>query len=422
MIQQAKGALEGLREYVFARTSAADPSRLDARAQVIFSSLMNDAIGDGSFAMIADDEEVVLGNRQSVPSTAIRILHPAFFGRVLRDGSLGMGESFMEQLFVMERGTLEDLLSLLLRNRVEKHIHDNKLLILKLASMRAEQFLKGKRASIHTTYDIGNDFYQAILDPEMIYSCGYALTPDDDLATLQQNKLHRICKKLRLSAGDHILDVGCGWGGLLMHAARHYGTTGVGVTLSERQYELACERVRNAGLSDAVTIQLKDFSDVDGEYDRFVSVGMFEHVMRREYGKYFDMIKRSLKPEGIGLLHVIGCGMEKNKHDPFIQKYIFPLSAQPKLSEIAGCLEEREMAILDVENIIRHYQYTLAGWLANMKKNHDDLIARSYSEEFMRMFEFYLCAGIAVSRGSHSAVYQTLFRQGYQHEIPLTRV
>jgi cyclopropane-fatty-acyl-phospholipid synthase len=422
MLQQARIALEDLREYMFSKASRGSLAQGDSRPREVFSSLMNSAITDGCFGIVQNGEETVLGNRRFSPVAVMRILSPEFFGRVLRDGSLGMGESYMEGLFAMEKGTLEDLLSLLLRNRVERHVQDNKLLVLKILSMRVEQFFQGKRASISTTYDIGNDFYQAILDPEMIYSCGYAISASDDLATLQQTKLDRICKKLRLTSGEHILDVGCGWGGLLMHAAKHYGATGVGVTLSQRQHELATERVKNAGLSDKVKIQLKDFADVDGQFDRFVSVGMFEHVMRRDYPKYFDMIKRSLKPKGIGLLHAIGCGLEKNKHDPFIQKYIFPLSAQPKLSEVADHLEQRELAILDVENIIRHYQYTLAGWLANLRAKRQQLMSKSYNDSFIRMFEFYLCAGIAVSRGSHSAVYQTLFHHGFQGEFPLSRV
>jgi cyclopropane-fatty-acyl-phospholipid synthase len=259
------------------------------------------------------------------------------------------------------------------------------------------------------------------LDRSMNYSCGFARSPDDDLEALQRQKMERICRKLRLGPPDHPLDIGCGFGGHLNFAAREYGARGTGITLSRAHADGARRRVAYAGLADRIRIEFGDFRDVKGRYDRIVSVGMLEHVPRRLYRAYFGTIGRCLAPGGLGLVHVIGCNADRNRHDPFIQKYIFPASNQPRLSEIASGLERSGLAVLDVENIAQHYAYTVQGWLRNFRANRARLSAR-YDETFLRMWEYYFHCGIAAAFASDGAVYQTLFAADRAARPPLARV
>lgn len=193
------------------------------------------------------------------------------------------------------------------------------------------------------------------------------------------------------------------------------------MTLSPSHAESARRRVAEAGLADRIQIELADFRAVTGTYDRIVSVGMLEHVPRRRYGAYFDTMARSLTPDGLGLVHTIGCNAARNRHDPFIQKYVFPGSNQPRLSEIASCLERAGLAILDVENIAQHYAYTILGWLERFRANRPKLLDR-YDESFLRMWEYYLHCGIAAGFASDGAVYQTLFAAERSARPPLARV
>jgi cyclopropane-fatty-acyl-phospholipid synthase len=208
---------------------------------------------------------------------------------------------------------------------------------------------------------------------------------------------------------------------LLLHAAREYGVTGLGVTLSRTQFEVASERVREAGLEDSIRIRLRDYRDVDESFDRIVSVGMMEHVPRRQYAEYFEKIARGLRPGGFGLVHTIGCALRRNEHDAFIQKYVFPDSNQPKLSEMARFLERHALPILDVENIGRHYAPTLEGWLSNFLRNRASLSA-AYDERFRRMWEYYLSCGIAAARSADATVFQVLFTRDVGAERPMVRV
>ena len=241
------------------------------------------------------------------------------------------------------------------------------------------------------------------------------------LKSLQLNKMDRICRKLELAPGHRLLDIGCGFGGLLIFAARQYGATGVGVTLSIAHAEGARRRVAQAGFGDRIRIELGDYRDVTGEFDRIVSVGMLEHVPRRDYDAYFRAIGRRLTPVGLGLVHTIGCNARRNRHDAFIQKYVFPNSNQPRLSEIALGLERNGLAILDVENIAEHYVYTARHWLQRFNANRARLSDR-YDPSFLRMWEYYFHCAIAASLASDSAVYQTLFSADRIARPPLARV
>jgi cyclopropane-fatty-acyl-phospholipid synthase len=362
------------------------------------------------------------GQSRESPDVVIRVHHERFFSRVLSYGNLGMGEAYMDRDFEIEHGSLHSFLTILLRSRLDQRVKTDLHLLPKIAAIRLTNFLRGKRQNVRYHYDQGDDLFEAFLDPTLTYSCGYARTPEDDLEQLQRNKLDRICQKLDLRTGDRLLDIGCGYGGLLIHAAKNYGVVGTGVTLSTRHHKRGMENIARENLSKHIAIELKDYQFVNGVFDKVASVGMMEHLPRREYKRYIATIARVLTPRGRALIHTIGCNDSRNEHDPFIQKYIFPGSAQPKLSEIAFQLERHRLLIVDVENIVRHYALTAHGWLQRFRQNQARLDATRYDPSFRRMWEYYLCCGIAAASVSNSAVYQVLFTKDPAAPLPFCRV
>jgi cyclopropane-fatty-acyl-phospholipid synthase len=396
-------------------------------SQKLFLEILDSGVTDARIRFTVDGGgDFVVGRGPAgtghEPEVTVRVANPRVFTRALAAGSLGLGESFMAGDFTVADGGLPRLLEILLRNRLDQKIKERPWTALRIGLLRLADALRGKAHNVQRHYDLGDDLFEAFLDPSLSYSCGYATDPGDDLETLQRNKLERICRKLQLRPGDRLLDIGCGFGGLLVHAARHHGVTATGVTLSRRHCAHGQAVVAREGLADRVRIEYADFNDVAPEFDRVVSVGMMEHVPRREYGRYFRKIAEVLTRDGLGLVHTIGANAVKNKHDPFFQKYIFPSSNQPRLSEIAEGLERHGLAILDVENMIRHYGYTAAHWLENFRTRGARLAPERYGETFRRMWEYYLSGAVAAARASDAALYQVLFTKDYAAPMPLHRV
>jgi cyclopropane-fatty-acyl-phospholipid synthase len=395
-------------------------------AQKLFINLLDEHILDARVCLRVNGTELMAGQGPSRngdgAAVTVRVNHPRFFSRVLTEGNLGLGESYMNHEFEIENGALDDFLLVLLRNRLDRQIRLSPGAAMQLLWMRIMGTLRGKEDNIHRHYDTGDDLFQTFLDSNLVYSCGYANDPNDDLEQLQINKLDRICRKLRLQPGQSVLDIGCGYGGLLIYAAKNYGVRGDGVTISHHHREQGNKRVEQENLGGRVTIRYGDFSKVSGTYDRVVSVGMMEHVPRAEYDRYISKIARVLTADGVGLVHTLGANAPKNRHDPFFQKYIFPNSNQPRLSEITANLEKHGLAILDVENMIRHYAYTVKRWQERFLQNRGSLDPTKYDDRFMRMWEYYLGCGVAAAFASDSALYQVLFTKSYTVPIPLHRV
>lgn len=391
-------------------------------ARDLFFKLLNTCVTDARILFRVGDADLFAGDPARDFEIALRINRERFFSRVLCYGNLGMGEAFMDRDFDVEQGDLHDFLHILLRNRLDRRIKNDPRLALRVLGTRLLAALRGKEKNVQSHYDIGDELFETFLDPSLTYSCGYAGAPEDDLERLQLNKLDRICRKLELKPGDRLLDIGCGFGGLLIHAAKHFGVAGLGITISRRHAERAGERIEEEGLSDRVRVEFQDFGSLSGEFDKVASVGMMEHVPRSEYRRYFESMARVLAPQGRGLVHTIGCNTFRNEHDPFIQKYIFPASNQPRLSEIASHLERNRLAILDVENIVRHYGYTVSRWLEQFRRNRHLLDRSKYDERFNRMWEYYFACGIAAARASDSAVYQVLFTKDCAAPMRLHRV
>ncbi|HEU0299733.1 MAG TPA: class I SAM-dependent methyltransferase [Longimicrobium sp.] len=355
---------------------------------------------------------------------AIRIHDDRFFARVLSGGNLGLGESYMDGDWDMEEGDIPDFLIVLLRNRLDQRVRGDAATALSVGRIQlANLFRRRHWALARFQYDQGDDLFEATLDRDwMMYSCGYVRTPDDTPEQLQAQKLDRICQKLELRPGDHLLDIGCGFGGMLMYAAKHYGVTGVGITTSLHHCALGNRRLAEAGLADRVRLEVRDHRTVEGRFDRVVSIGMFEHLPRKEYHRFFQRVAAVLPRDGIGLLHAVGVNGARNVHDPFIQKYALPGSGQPKLSELADCCERSGLAIRDLENMVRHYEPTARGWLRRFRENKGRLDQKKYDARFQRMWEYYLSCAAAGARASDSTLYQLLFMKDYAAPMPLHRV
>lgn len=341
----------------------------------------------------------------------IQVLEPRFYSRILRQGSLGLGEAYMDGWW--ECGRLDELFCRLLSADADSALERRRpvrylaaLLKHSLINLQAVKraFQVGERH-----YDIGNDVFEAMLDSSMTYSCGY-WAGASNLEEAQRDKLDLICRKLELKRGEHLLDIGCGWGGLARHAAENYGVRVTGITVSREQRALA--QMRCDGWP--IEIRLLDYRDLCGRYDKIVSVGMFEHVGRKNYATYFARAADLLEPHGLFLLHTIGSYIATPIVDPWIESYIFPNGKIPAASEIAQAAEGK-MLIEDWHNIGPDYDRTLLAWWDNFQRAWPGLESK-YDRRFQRMWKYYLlcCAGYFRSR--QGQVWQVVFsrrsRQG----------
>ncbi|MBV4366539.1 cyclopropane fatty acyl phospholipid synthase [Erwinia sp. BNK-24-b] len=335
----------------------------------------------------------------------IQVSQPDFFKRVMQEGSLGLGESYMDGWWECERLDMffHRVLKAKLDQQLPRHFKDT----LRIAAARLTNLQSRKRAWIvgKEHYDLGNDLFTLMLDPYMQYSCGY-WKEAETLEQAQEAKLKMICEKLQLEPGMSLLDIGCGWGGLAAYAARHYGVTVFGVTISAEQQKLAQQRCE--GLD--VTILLQDYRDLDRQFDRIVSVGMFEHVGPKNYATYFEVVDRNLKPEGIFLLHTIGANKTDDNVDPWIDKYIFPNGCLPSVRHIAEA-HEPHFVMEDWHNFGADYDLTLMAWHQRFLTAWPQL-AEKYGERFKRMFSYYLNACAGAFRARDIQLWQVVFTHG----------
>jgi cyclopropane-fatty-acyl-phospholipid synthase len=283
--------------------------------------------------------------------------------------------------------------------------------------------LRRDRTVVQHHYDVSNAFYRRLLGPTLVYSCAYFASPDDTLEAAQERKLELICRKLRLAPGERLLDIGCGWGSLLLHAAEHHGTRGVGITLSEEQAALARERVREAGLQDRIEIRVADYREVrDGPYDKIASVGMVEHVGVAQLGTYAETIARLLRPGGLVLNHGIAqLFSESAGEKSLIQRYVFPDGELPRLDLVLGALQGAGLEPRDVESLREHYALTLRRWIANLVTERDGIVAE-VGEERERVWRLYMIGSALAFEDADISVFQILAtRPGGPHELPLVR-
>lgn len=330
----------------------------------------------------------------------IQVRDPGFFARVLSQGSLGVGEAYMDGQWECER--LDEMLFRIFRAHAERHLPTFRQIWAAItATVRNPQTPRRAFKVGEQHYDIGDDLYGRMLDPRMIYSCAY-WKDAQTLEQAQEAKLDLVCRKLRLERGMSVLDIGCGWGGAAQFAAERYGVKVTGVTVSKNQAAAATERCK--GLP--VTILLQDYRALEGRFDRIYSLGMFEHVGFRNYDAYFSTVARLVDRDGLFLLHTIGSNASHEANDPWIERYIFPNSLLPSIAQIATASED-SFVVEDWHSFGPDYDRTLLAWHERFRAAWPDLVGK-YSERFRRMWEFWLLSSAAAFRARRIQLWQVL--------------
>ena len=332
-------------------------------------------------------------------SVTITVNSPRFYGDLAYGGSIGAGEAWMQGYWDCDN--LVNLVRLMVRNRGILDEMEGPLTFLarplrKLSHLVNRNTRKGARRNIAAHYDLGNEFFALWLDASMMYSCAIFEPEDISLAQAQYLRLQTVCQRLDLQAGDHLVEIGSGWGALAIHAARHYGCTVTTVTISEKQFELAKQKIEDAGLAGQINILLKDYRDLDGHYDKLVSLEMIEAIGFEQYDGYFAKCSDLLKPGGRMLIQAITIEDERldeyRKNVDFIQRYIFPGSCLPSEREMrASIARVSGMSVTRVDDIGLHYATTLRHWRKNFFAKIDHVRNLGYPETFIRMWEYYLC-------------------------------
>lgn len=360
------------------------------------------------------------------PDVTIRFTDRKVLAAIVRDPSLGAAEAFMDGRLVIEQGDIRDLLVLFKKNNLweagESKLKARGMRLVANAVLhrldRYNQARQSKRNVAHH-YDLSDRLYDLFLDVDRQYSCAYFTDPAVSLEQAQVDKKAHIAAKLALRPGMRVLDIGCGWGGMALYLHRKTGAKVLGVTLSEEQLKVARRRAEEAGVADKVRFELIDYRAVQGQFDRIVSVGMFEHVGPPQYRTFFAKCRELLTPDGVMLLHTIGRAGGPGVTDHFTAKYIFPGGYIPALSEIVRAHEGNKMFLTDVEVLRRHYGFTLAHWYDRAVAARQAIVDL-YDERFFRMWTFYL-AGSQVSFDYGGMVnYQLQFARS-RDALPLTR-
>lgn len=369
-----------------------------------------------AFRIQSGEESMIVGRDR--PEFTVTLNEDLDKKELLTSTSLALGEAYMKEELEVDRD-LYEVLNLFL-GQMGKFKTDKSALKKLILTSKAK---KNQEKEVRFHYDIGNEFYRLWLDETMSYSCGYFKNAEDTLYDAQVNKADHILEKLQLQEGMTLLDIGCGWGFLLMRAAKKYGIKGTGITLSKEQYQKFSEDIEREGLKDCLQVKLMDYRDLKhsgAQFDRVVSVGMLEHVGRGNYELFMENAEAVLKPEGLFLLHYISAQKE-HEGDPWIKKYIFPGGTIPSLREIIDILPEYEFHVLDIESLRRHYNRTLLCWRENFLKHRAE-IARMQGEEFTRMWELYLASCAATFNNGIIDLHQILVSKGINNRLPMTRV
>ncbi len=376
----------------------------------MLQGLLNSVIREGSLAIRGPDGRVhSVGHNPNPP--LIHIHDHATVRRLVRRPGLAAGEAYMDGTLTIERGTLYDFLAVATRNL--RHVKRRP------RWWRSSNGRGAARRNVERHYDLSGDLFRLFLDEDRQYSCAYFSAPGMTLEEAQAAKKRHLAAKLYLRPGDRVLDIGSGWGGLALTLAEEHGADILGITLSNEQLREARRRAVSRGLQQRAHFDLTDYRDVQGEFSRIVSVGMFEHVGPAHYDAYFDAIDRLLARDGVALMHTIGRFDGPGAGNAWIDKYIFPGGLIPSLSQIVASVERAGLIVSDVEILRLHYAETLRAWRERFAARREEARAL-YDERFCRMWEFYLAGAEAGFREGALVVFQIQMVKD-RAALPLTR-
>ncbi|MFV2035254.1 MAG: class I SAM-dependent methyltransferase [Halocynthiibacter sp.] len=390
---------------------------------MLFSRLLSCAIRTGTLTVISATGQRVSFSGAPGPQVTIRLHTPALQRKLYLNPEMAVGEGYMDGTLTIENGSLSDLAGIMAVNK--HHARSDPLFALRvrLSNLlrRWQQYnpVRMSRKNVAHHYDLPDQLYDLFLDGDRQYSCAYFRNEGDDLATAQAAKKRHLAAKLLLKPGQKVLDIGSGWGGLALYLAQEGGTEVTGLTLSKSQLEVARLRAAEAGLDTKVSFHLRDYREQRGQFDRIVSVGMFEHVGVNHYQRFFSTISDLLTDDGVCLLHSIARMDGPASTSPWVRKYIFPGGYSPSLSETMAAIEKSGLLVTDIEILHLHYAETLKAWRSRFEANRAR-IAELLDERFCRMWEFYLALAESAFRHNDHYVFQIQLAKR-RDAVPLTR-
>ena len=364
---------------------------------------------DGFVLIDSSSKKYVIGKPIKENPIIVKLLDKNLNYKLLWNPDLYFGEAYMNGSLIIENGTLSEFLEIALRNigRNDINIYGKILNTIKGTFRYLTKFNKGlvSKNNVSHHYDISESLYDLFLDANRQYSCAYFKNENDTLEQAQENKMNHITKKLNIQANQKVLDIGSGWGTLAIHIAKKTNASVTGITLSENQLEYSKKKAKELNLGNQVEFKLADYRELNEKFDRIVSVGMFEHVGRKFYRKYFNTVSKLLSDQGIALIHTIGSSNPPRNPQPWITKYIFPGGYTPSLSQIARPIEDSGLIISDMEVLRMHYAHTLRNWKERFLSKKTTVL-EMFDEKFFRMWEFYLASCEMAFKWGDQVVFQ----------------
>ena len=364
---------------------------------------------DGFILVDANSREYTIGKPKKDIPIKLKILDKSLHYKLLLLPDLYLGEAYTNGSAVIENGSITDFLEIAMKNigRGETNIYAKtiKKVFGTYRYLTNFNFINRSKSNVAHHYDISEKLYDLFLDENRQYSCAYFKNDNDSLETAQKNKMNHIIKKLNLKNNQKVLDIGSGWGTLAIEIAKQSQCEVTGITLSENQLKYSQNKVKELNLENQVNFKLMDYRELNEKFDRVVSVGMFEHVGRKFYGKYFEKVSNLLADDGLALIHTIGSVMTPRDPHPWITKYIFPGGYTPSLSEVAKPIERSGLIISDMEVLRMHYSHTLRHWKERFLGKKDEVLTM-FDEKFYRMWEFYLAGCEMAFKWGDQVVFQ----------------
>jgi len=364
---------------------------------------------DGFILVDANSNEYIIGKPEKDIPIKLKVLDKSLHYKLLLLPDLYLGQAYTDGSLVIENGSLTEFLEIAMKNIGRGNTNIYATIIKKVFGtyryLTNFNLIKKSKSNVAHHYDISEKLYDLFLDENRQYSCAYFKNDNDKLEDAQQNKMNHIIKKLNLKNNQKVLDIGSGWGTLAIEIAKQSQCEVTGITLSENQLKYSQNKVKELNLENQVNFKLMDYRELNEKFDRVVSVGMFEHVGRKFYGKYFNKVSNLLSDDGVALIHTIGSVNTPRDPHPWITKYIFPGGYTPSLSEVARPIENSGLIISDMEVLRMHYAHTLRNWKERFLGKKDEVLTM-FDEKFYRMWEFYLAGCEMAFKWGDQVVFQ----------------